>query len=42
MVVEGGGTAANRLIPFGRSDDAGSGFYLARFSPSSVRGPLGG
>uniref|UniRef100_A0A0D9W5L7 Uncharacterized protein n=1 Tax=Leersia perrieri TaxID=77586 RepID=A0A0D9W5L7_9ORYZ len=31
-----GRTAANRLIPFGRPDDSGSGFYLAKSSPSSV------
>jgi hypothetical protein len=29
VAVGGGGTAANHQIPFGRSDYAGPGFYLA-------------
>jgi hypothetical protein len=36
VVLRGGGARANHLIPFGRTDLAGPGFYLAMSAPSSA------
>jgi hypothetical protein len=42
VVLSGGGTGANHLIPFGETDPPGPGFYLAMSSPSSADTRCGG